>query len=142
VALVSPAAGAAGPYDPDMTSRAPRVLIVEDDPSMRELVRATLEINGFEVAGAAPDGASGVRCFDELDPAPAAVVLDERMPQMTGVETAQQILARRPNQVIVLFSAALDADVVARALNVGILQCVDKLEVARLPAVLRVLLGE
>jgi two-component system chemotaxis response regulator CheY len=118
------------------------VLIVEDDPSMRELLRATLEVNGFEVAGEAADGADGVRRFDELDPPPAAVVLDERMPRMTGVETAEQILARRPNQVVVLFSAALDADVVGRALNVGILQCVDKLEVGRLPAVLRVLLGE
>lgn len=117
------------------------MLVVEDEPAMRELVRATLEVDGFEIVGESPDGADAVQRFAALDPPPDAVVLDERMPRQSGVETARQILALRPNQVIVLFSAALDTEVVENALNVGILQCVDKLEVARLPRVLRVLLG-
>jgi DNA-binding NarL/FixJ family response regulator len=124
-----------------MTPRAPRVLIVDDDPAVRELLRATLELAGFEVAGEAPDGERAVQCFEALEPAPAAVVLDQRMPGLTGLETAERILASRPNQVVVLFSAALSPDVVEGALNVGIQQCVDKLEVRRLPRVLQTLLG-
>jgi two-component system response regulator DesR len=125
-----------------MTPGALQVLVADDEPSMRELLRATLELAGFEVVGAAADGEEAVACFEALAESPAAVVLDERMPRLGGVDAAREILARRPNQVVVLFSAALDADLVEQALNVGILQCVDKLEVSRLPRVLRVLLGE
>jgi hypothetical protein len=42
---------------------------------------------------------------------------------------------------VVLFSAALTPEVVEGALNLGIQQCVDKLEVRRLPRVLHVLHG-
>ena len=124
-----------------MTSSGPTVLVVDDDPDMREVVRTLLELGGFEVVGEAATGEQAVRCFEELAEPPAAIVLDERMPDLGGIETAVKLLALVPNQVIVLFSAALLPDVVERALNVGVLQCVDKLEVARLPRVLRVLLG-
>ena len=124
-----------------MTSSGPTVLVVDDEPDMREVVRTLLELGGFEVVGEAATGVDAVRCFEELPEPPAAVVLDERMPDLGGIETAVKLLALSPNQVIVLFSAALTPDVVERALNVGVLQCVDKLEVARLPRVLRVLLG-
>ncbi|GAA1919284.1 response regulator [Nocardioides marmoribigeumensis] len=119
----------------------PTVLIVDDDPAVRDVVRATLEHQGFEIVGEAVDGLDAVEQFVALDPPPSAVVLDERMPGTTGLETAVRMLAHRPNQVVVLFSAALNPGVVEAALNVGILQCVDKLEVRRLPRVLHVLLG-
>jgi DNA-binding NarL/FixJ family response regulator len=120
---------------------SPRVLVADDEVAMRELVAATLELRGFEVVGAASDGKEAIRLFESLDPPPSAVVLDQRMPGLTGIETAERILAIRPNQVIVLFSAALTVNVVSDALNVGVLQCIDKLEVTRLPQVLSVLLG-
>ena len=119
----------------------PSVLIVDDDAGVRAVLRATLEIHGFEIVGEAVDGEAAVRAFEALDPPPSAVVLDERMPGQSGLETAARLLAIRPNQVVVLFSAALTPAVVTGALNVGILQCVDKLEVGRLPAVLHVLIG-
>ena len=125
-----------------MTSTVHSVLVVDDDEGVRALLRATLELNGFEIVGEAADGEEAVRCFEALDPPPSAVVLDERMPSQSGLATAERILALRPNQIVVLFSAALDADVVSRALGVGVQQCVDKLETGRLPRVLRVLLGE
>ena len=124
-----------------MTTGAPSVLIVDDDEGVRALLRESLELNGFVVAGEASDGVEAVECYAALDPPPSAVVLDERMPRQSGLATAEQILAVRPNQVVVLFSAALDADLVARALGVGVQQCIDKLEGARLPQVLHVLLG-
>ena len=117
------------------------MLVVDDEPDMREVLRALLELDGFEVVGEAEDGAQAVRCFKELPEPPGVVVLDERMPGLGGIETAVQLLAHSPNQVIVLFSAALTSEIVERALNVGVLQCVDKLEIARLPRVLRVLIG-
>ena len=130
----------ATPAEP--AAHAPTVLIVDDDPGVRAVLRATLEISGFEIVGEAVDGEQAVQTFASLDPPPMAVVLDERMPGQSGLETAARLLALRPNQVVVLFSAALSPEVVAGALNVGILQCIDKLEVRRLPGVLHVLLGD
>ena len=60
---------------------------------MRELVIATLELNGFDVVGATVDGTEAIRCFEALDPPPDAIVLAERMPGLSGVETAERILA-------------------------------------------------
>ena len=124
-----------------MASDAPRVLVADDDPNIRELIKATLELRGFEVVGVAADGEEALKAYEALDPRPSAVVLDQRMPLLNGIETAKRILAIAPNQIIVLFSAALNHDVVEDALNVGVLQCVDKLEITRLPQVLRVLVG-
>ena len=124
-----------------MTTGAPSVLIVDDDEGVRALLRESLEINGFLVAAEASDGEEAVKCFAALDPPPSVVVLDERMPRQSGLVTAEQILAIRPNQVVVLFSAALDSELVSRALGIGVQQCVDKLEGARLPQALHVLLG-
>ena len=124
-----------------MTTGAPRVLIVDDEPSMVELIRATLEVDGFDVVGVATDGTEAVHCFDDLAPPPSAVVLDQRMPGLSGLEAAELILERHPPQMVILFSAALSDELVTLALNAGVQQCVDKLEVRRLPRVLRTLLG-
>jgi DNA-binding NarL/FixJ family response regulator len=115
--------------------------IVDDDPDMCLALRMTLEADGFDVVGEAAGGEEAVQRFLELDSAPSVVVLDERMPGLLGLEAAQLILYHQPEQVVVLFSAALDADVLARALEVGVAQCVDKLDIGRLPGILRVLLG-
>ena len=117
------------------------MLVADDDPNIRELIKATLELRGFEVVGVAADGEEALKAYEALDPRPSAVVLDQRMPLLNGIETAKLILAIAPNQIIVLFSAALNHDVVEGALNVGVLQCVVKLEITRLPQVLRVLVG-
>ena len=120
-----------------------RVVLADDQALFRAGIRMVIDSQpDLQVVGEASDGEDAVRCFEALDPPPSAVVLDERMPSQSGLATAEQILALRPNQIIVLFSAALDAEVVSRALGVGVQQCVDKLETGRLPRVLRVLLGE
>jgi DNA-binding NarL/FixJ family response regulator len=64
------------------------------------------------------------------------VVLDNRMPGMTGLETARQILADDPEQSIILFSAYLDAQTVSEAAALGVRLCLDKTEVGRIPEAL------
>ena len=120
---------------------APTVLIVDDDPDIRLVLRIVLERDGFDLVGEAAGGEEGVRCFMELDLQPSVVLVDERMPDLSGVHTAERILAHRPNQIVILMSADLDKDLVARALGAGVLQCIDKAELTRLPTVLRGLLG-
>jgi DNA-binding NarL/FixJ family response regulator len=113
-----------------------RVLIVDDDADIRGLLRATIAIagEGLRVVGEAVDGLDGLTKW--RDERPDVVVLDQRMPGQTGLETAAQILAEQPGQPIGLFTAYLDSEVVAEAARVGVRACLSKGEVSRLPEVL------
>jgi YesN/AraC family two-component response regulator len=113
-----------------------RVLIVDDEEDMRALVRATIEVanEGLSVAAEAADGETAVSIVREQRP--EVVVLDQRMPGVTGLETARRILDEHPEQAIVLFSAYLDGDVVRAAQRMGVRMCLGKDDIRQLPDVL------
>lgn len=71
-----------------------RILIVDDQPDIRELLTAILELRGFEITGAA----SGVIALQQLDPAngpaPDLIILDVQMPEMDGWDTLSEIRER------------------------------------------------
>ena len=125
-----------------MTAAKPTVLVADDEPDMRELARVFLEMDGFEVVGEAVDGGEALQRFVALDPppVPTIVLLDNRMPVMSGLEAAERILDEHPAQVVVLFSAHLDESVEQRARDLGVAACVSKMETANLPTILRELL--
>jgi CheY-like chemotaxis protein len=65
------------------------ILIVDDDPSIRRLVAATLgDVSGYELAEAA-DGEEALR--RALDARPAIVFLDIEMPRIDGIETCRRL---------------------------------------------------
>lgn len=67
-----------------------KVLIADDSELLRErLTRLLSAIEGIEVAGAAPDGATARRLVQTLQP--DALILDLRMPGGSGIEVLQQI---------------------------------------------------
>jgi CheY-like chemotaxis protein len=107
---------------------ASTILIVDDDADMRYLARAVLEGSGIEVAGEAADGAEALAKLDALDPPPipTVVLLDNQMPGLSGLEVAARILRDRPEQLIVLFSAYLDSEIIAEAQRLGVASCVSK----------------
>ncbi len=85
----------------DAAEGPPRVLLVEDNEDDRRLVRELLETDGIEVVGEAPDGAIGVSLAVELQP--DVVLMDLRLPGMSGLEATRQIKAVLPlTQVITL----------------------------------------
>ena len=110
-----------------------RVLIVDDEEDMRALVRATIEVanEGLSVAAEAADGETAVSLVREQHP--EIVILDQRMPGVTGLETARRILDEHPEQAIVLFSAYLDGDVVRAAQRMGVRMCLAKDNIRQLP---------
>jgi two-component system, chemotaxis family, chemotaxis protein CheY len=126
------------------TSIAPSVFVVDDEPEMRMLARVFLERGGFNVVDEAEDGSQALERFHELNPPPipSVVLLDNRMPGLTGLEVAEQMLALHPGQVIVLFSAHLDGAVREKARSIGITACVSKMEAARLSEIIRSLLPD
>jgi DNA-binding NarL/FixJ family response regulator len=116
--------------------RKTRTLIVDDEEDMRVLLRATIEAanQGLQVAAEAGDGEEGLAQWREHRP--EVVVLDQRMPGLSGLEVAEQILAEHPEQHIVLFSAYLDDDTRQQAADLGIRACVSKSDFSRIPQVL------
>ena len=116
-------------------------LIVDDQEDMRMLVRMIIELanEGLTVKGEAATGPEALERLDEDDP--VVIVLDQMMPEMTGLETAALIRSRRPTPIIVLCSAYLSDDVVREARAVGIEWCVRKDEMRSLPDVIRAAAG-
>jgi two-component system response regulator DesR len=114
-----------------------RVFIVDDQDDIRVLLRMVIDIanEGLIVVGDAASGADALFQVDSVDP--CVIVLDEMMPGMTGIEAATQILARRPTQAIVLFSAHLDDTLREKARQVGVSRWMSKSQLDDLPDVLR-----
>ena len=69
-----------------------RVLIVDDDPMIRNLVRSILEAEGFDIIEA-DDGKKGIELLD-AEPRPiefALIVLDVMMPEMNGLDVLTRL---------------------------------------------------
>jgi DNA-binding response OmpR family regulator len=81
---------------------APRVVVIEDDRDIAELVRSTLVEAGFEVE-TRRDGAAGLEAA--LDPAVDVVVLDLMLPGMDGLEVCRRLRAERPEALILMLTA-------------------------------------
>ena len=120
---------------PPMQSIA--TLVVDDEPDIRMLIRLTLDTanEGLFVCGEAADGQEAVDMAAQVGP--DVVVVDQRMPGMSGIETAVALRAARPDQRIVLCSAFLDRELRAEGEQVGIAGFVNKREINQLPDVIR-----
>lgn len=102
-----------------------RVLIADDHPLFAEALAALLESDErLEVVGRARNGAEAVDFARKLEP--DLVLMDIRMPLMTGIEATERILAWLPNtKVIVLTGHGLAAEV-EQALLAGAVGCITK----------------
>jgi two-component system chemotaxis response regulator CheY len=79
-----------------------RILIVDDSETMPRVVRTILCSRHWTICGEAENGRTGVEKFQKLKP--NVVVLDLSMPDMTGIETAQQMSAADPSVPLILFT--------------------------------------
>jgi DNA-binding NarL/FixJ family response regulator len=82
-----------------------RVLIVDDHAVFRQgLELALAQVDDLEVVGAVEEGAAGVQATAELRP--DVVLMDVRMPGMTGIEAAQQITNQFPHVRVLMLTAS------------------------------------
>lgn len=101
-------------------------MIVDDHADVRYLLRAIVEDAGPDVVvgGDAASGEEALLAIDTINP--DVVLLDAQMPVRDGFQTAELILAHRPEQRIVLCSAVVDDELRSRAAAAGITACVAK----------------
>jgi len=82
-----------------------RILICEDDFLVAFTLRDNLRHHGYEILPIAPDGATAIALCREHRP--EVVLMDLRMPTMSGVEAARAILKECPTCVIIISAAPL-----------------------------------
>lgn len=110
--------------------RSARVLVVDDEPALRFFQRIVLEEHGMEVEEAGDGTAALRRCAEDVDGF-AMIVLDYRMPGMTGLDVARELRDHGDSTPIVLYSGYLDPAVAVAAGDLG-LTMVDKSDTERL----------
>jgi DNA-binding NarL/FixJ family response regulator len=120
--------------------RPPRLLLADDHPGTRELLRSLLEPE-FDVIAEVQDGRALVSAAGRL--APDVIVTDISMPGMDGIAAATAILRVNPAIRIVFVTVHTDTCLVDRGLSTGALGYVLKLAAGDelLPAVRAALNG-
>lgn len=94
-----------------------RILVVDDEQPLRKVVRLTLEAAGYEV-GEAEDGARALEAWRQKGPWDA-VLLDQRLPGMDGLEVLRRLRAEDPGARIVMVTAYASIDLAVEAMKLG-----------------------
>ena len=97
--------------------RKARVLIVDDQRSIRAMLNAMIAQLGGEVVGEAQDGEEAVTKYIELQP--DLVLMDINMPKMDGVEALKRINASNPGALVIMLTSQNTAEVVRECLRHG-----------------------
>jgi DNA-binding NarL/FixJ family response regulator len=109
---------------PRGSSRAPRVLVVDDDGMLGGALCELLLQKGFDVVGMASTGLEGVSLSRERRP--DVVLMDFRMPMMDGLEATTLIRAHSPLTQTVMFTAYGDETLDVEASETGVYRLLTK----------------
>ncbi len=118
----------AGPAAPDPSRLADRekvrVLLADDYPDLRELIRFQLEKAGFVVIGEAADGQEAVDMARALSP--DVIVLDLAMPRMDGLQALPTLRETSPASKVIVVSGFATGLMADRVLAAGAARFVEK----------------
>ncbi len=101
----------------------PRVYIVDDDPDMRDSLRWLMKTVGLhaETFSSATDFLR-----DFVSAGPGCVILDVRMPGISGLDLFEQLVARGEGMPVIFITAFADVPMAVRALKSGAVEFVEK----------------
>jgi CheY-like chemotaxis protein len=101
-----------------------RILIVDDEENIRRVTRLTLQAAGYEV-GEAANGERGLELFGDGS-SWDAVLLDQRMPGMDGLEVLRYISERNANARVIMATAYASIELAVDAMKLGATDFVRK----------------
>ncbi len=101
----------------DKDQKQIRVLVVEDDHLVSEMVCGTLEEIGYLVVGEANDGKEALSMIARLSP--DVVLMDIKMPEMDGIEATRRIMEAHPLPVVAL-TAYENPELMREAVDAGL----------------------
>ncbi len=106
-------------------TRQSRILLVDDDEFLLDIIREILEEAGYEVTALA----SSMAAFRVFSAAPSEfdlVITDEKMPELSGTDLSEQILKVRPDVPIVLHTDYPDTASINRSRAIGVRAVISK----------------
>ena len=101
----------------------PKILIIDDDTSLRRVLEYNLQEAGYQVSAAA-SGEEGLRQFNE--DTPALVITDMKMPGMDGMQVLQAIKERSPETLVIIITAFGTVDIAVEAMKAGAYDYITK----------------
>ncbi len=101
----------------------PKILVIDDDTSLRRVLEYNLQEAGYDVTPAA-SGEEGIRLFAEV--APALVITDMKMPGMDGMQVLKAIKERSPETLVIMITAFGTVDVAVEAMKSGAYDYITK----------------
>ncbi|MFN7947293.1 MAG: sigma-54 dependent transcriptional regulator [Blastocatellia bacterium] len=99
------------------------VLIVDDEPGIRQILKGVLEDEGFAVE-AVSSGEAALRAFEQR--VYSCVLLDVWLPKMDGLETLEKLRAAYPDLSVVMISGHANIETAVRATKLGAFDFIEK----------------
>ena len=93
-----------------------RVMVIDDDPGLREYMEALVTRQGYEVHAVA-GGEEALRVLDDANP--DLITLDVVLPGMDGLETLQELKQRVPKVPVIMLSGHGQARTIVEAMRLG-----------------------
>jgi DNA-binding NtrC family response regulator len=92
------------------------VLVIDDEKNIREALKMSLKMDGYDVI-TAEDGAEGLTRFEAMSP--DAVILDLKMPKMSGMEFLKRAKAIRPEAPVIILTGHGGVDEAVESMREG-----------------------
>lgn len=101
-----------------------KILVIDDEPSIRKYLQTLLEVDGFEVATVA----SGREALERVGSGerPDFVILDVLMPEMDGLETLRQLMQVDRSLNVIMLSCSNEVGTVVDAIRIGAVDYLTK----------------
>ncbi len=100
-----------------------RILVVDDEETIRSLFRRTLEEAGYEIATAA-NGEETLREVSQREP--EVVLLDIKMPGLSGIEILGKLTTDWPDICVIMVTAVVDTQTAVEAMKLGAYDYITK----------------
>jgi two-component system NtrC family response regulator len=101
----------------------PKILVIDDDTSLRRVLEYNLQQEGYLVFAAA-SGEEGLRLFGETEP--ALVITDMKMSGMDGLQVLKAIKAKSPETLVIIITAFGTVDIAVEAMKAGAYDYITK----------------
>jgi DNA-binding NarL/FixJ family response regulator len=101
----------------DKVFRMTKLVIVDDHAAMREALATLLAGHGMEILGSAGNVAAGLDLVEHATPDVA--IVDIQLPDGSGIDLTRELLERRPNLAVILYTGDSDAERLYSGLDSG-----------------------